>query len=297
MRRTLALTLALMTAAMLAGCVSPTPQQAQDAKDARTAAERLFSGFSDAMQVKDPTRLQGVIARSVTAQQFMPMALKLQSASWLKSYSGYTLEPGPALDRVSWSDWATGQVELEVPGTNAAGGHFRNRFVLAKMHDGWCIKGFTVAQPKHGDPLDPPAAVVDQIRPLVQQTLTALREGHIAEIWYNMPKDTGSRYRMPVLSFWQKIGLEDAANGPISLYDDLTTMKQLPITGWPDPAELPELTWLASGAVLYTYELPYAGAAEDERGTVRLEMTFLQRNTGWSLYMLRFYGDPIPFSE
>ncbi len=28
----------------------------------------------------------------------MPLALKLEGASWLKSYEGYTMNAGPALD-------------------------------------------------------------------------------------------------------------------------------------------------------------------------------------------------------
>lgn len=296
MRKTLALTLALMAAALLAGCVSPTPQEAQNAKSARTEAERLLSGFADAMQAKDPARLGGLVAPSISPKDALALAAKLEGASWLRSYSGYTLEAAPVLDGVSWGDWNTGRVELTIPVTNDAGARFKNHFVLARVREGWCIKDFTVDQPKRGEPLDPPAAVVQQIRPAIQQTLKALQEGHIAEVWYSLPQDPAARYRMPVLSFWQKLGLSQGA-GPISIYDDLATVKELPIAAWPDPAQSPELTWLGPGAVLCTYELPYAWASESGPQTLRVEMTFLKRNAVWTFYLIRFHGAPIPYSE
>ena len=296
MRKTLALTLALMAAALLAGCVSPTPQEAQNAKSARTEAERLLSGFAEAMQAKDPARLSGLFAPSISPKEAAVLGAKFEGASWLRSYTGYTLDAAPVLDRVSWATWNTGHVELTVPFTNDDGGRFKNRFVLGRLREGWCIKDFTVAQPKKDESLDPPAAVMQQIRPVTQQTIRALQEGHIAEVWYSLPPDPGVRYRMPVLSFWQKLGLSEGS-GPISIYDDLTILKQLPIAAWPDAAQPPNMTWLGPSAALCTYELPYAWASESGPETVRIEMTFLKRNAVCVLYMIRLHGAPFPFSE
>jgi len=76
-RRTLPLTLALVAAALAAGCMTPTPQQVQSAKASRAEAQDLLDSFALCMRQKDSTGLRPLVAPSLSPSQFLPLALKL----------------------------------------------------------------------------------------------------------------------------------------------------------------------------------------------------------------------------
>jgi len=294
-RRILPLTLALVAAALAAGCMAATPQQAQSAQASRLEARSLLDSFAACIRQKDASGLRPLVAPSLAPSQFLPLALKLEGASWLKSYDGYSMEAGPALDAVSWSRWDSGTVGLSVPVTNANGDTFRNRFTLAHGQAGWYIKDFTVDQPKPGDLVDPPPAVEQQITPIVKSLMSALRDGRIAEIWYALPDDPNARLRAPVLGFWERLGSSGVPD-VISIFDDLNVVKRLRIAAWPDTSGPLELTWLGPGAVTVVYALPYAWSDPDSQ-SLRVELTFLRRDAGWAFYTIRFHGAAIPYSE
>jgi len=291
------LILVALIVATLAGCASVSPAQLAQVEQDRQAAVALLTGFQQAMLAKDPGRLRPLLAPGITPTQFLPLALKLEAASWLKSYAGYTLEAQEAVRRVSARRWAGGRVQLKAVAVNADGDRFRNRFFLARGRDGWYIKDFVVDQPEPGDPVDPPAAIREQMRPAAREVMKALREGRITDIYYlYLPDDPTARYRTPVLSFWQKLSLSEPA-GPIGIFDDLSIVKQLNIAAWPDTSQPLEFTWLSSGAVSAVYEVPYIWTAPTEPETLRIELVFVRRGSDWTFFMLRFHGAAIPYSE
>ncbi len=122
---------------------------------------------------------------------------------------------------MSWRDWDMGLVQVSIPVTNANGNTFTNRFTFARGSQGWYIRDFSVDQPDPGDLIEPPPAVAQQIQPNVKEIMSALRDGRIAEIWYDLPQDPNARMRVPVLSFWQRLGASDAPQA-FSIMDDLT---------------------------------------------------------------------------
>ncbi len=126
--------------------------------------------------------------------------------------------------------------------------------------------------------------------------MSALRDGRIAEIWYDLPQDPSARMRMPVLSFWQRLGASDAPQA-FSIMDDLYIVKRLRIAAWPDTSGPLELTWLGPGAVTVVYELPTAWPPARAGESLRVELIFVRRDEGWAFFTIRFFGAAIPYSE
>ncbi len=296
MRRATLLTLALVSAALAAGCITPTPQQLQATQEDRAQAQDLLDSFAACIRRQDANGLRPLLAPSLATSEFVPLALRLEGASWLRRYEGYTLDAGPALQGVSWRHWDSGQVEVYVPVTNANGDRFTNRFVLSRGSKGWYIRNFSVDEPHPGDLINPPPAVAEQIRPMVTQLMGALRDGRIAEIWYDLPDDPTARMRVPVLSFWERLGSSDVPPA-FSIMDDLSLVEKLRIAAWPDTSGPLELTWLGPGAVTVVYELPYAWASGPGPQSLRVELTFTRQKTGWAFYTIRFHGAAVPYSE
>jgi hypothetical protein len=295
-RRATPLTLVLAAAVLAAGCMAPTPQQAQSAQADRLAARRLLDSFAACIRAKDASGLKPLVAPSLAPSELLPLCLNLEAASWLKSYDGYTMDAGPALDSVSWRSWETGSVQVPVTITNANGGTFTNSFTLTRGSAGWYIRSFTVDQPHPGDLIEPPPGVERQIRPTVQQLMGALKEGRFAEVWYALPDEPGAHMRTPKITFWQRLGGAEAPD-VISLMGDLDIVRKLHLAAWPDTSGPLEMTWLGPGAVNVVYELPYALASDPQSQSLRVELTFVRKDEGWAFYTIRFYGAVIPFSE
>ncbi len=65
MKRMLPLTLALVAAALAAGCITPTPQQLQSAEADRADAQKLLDGFAACIHQQDATGLRALVAPSL----------------------------------------------------------------------------------------------------------------------------------------------------------------------------------------------------------------------------------------
>ncbi len=296
MRRATLLTLALVSAALTAGCMTATPQQLQNAQAARAEAQDLLDSFAVCIRRQDASGLRPLVAPSLAPSEFQRLAIRLEAASWLRSYKGYALDAGPALQHVSWRDWEAGRVEVYVPVTNDNGDSMSNRFVLTRGSAGWYIKEFSVAEPHVGDLIDPPPSVAQQIQPVVKQMMSALEEGNIAQIWYALPDDANARLRSPVLTFWQRLSASDVPS-VMSIMGDLELVRQLHIAAWPDTSAPLEMTWVGPGAVNVVYALPYALASDPRAQALRVELMFVRQQSGWAFYTVRFYGAAIPYSE
>lgn len=276
-----------------AGCAA-TPEQRQAVQQARLEAMELLDGFAAAIQEKAPDALRPLLAPRTGQSRFVELGLRMRNASWLEFYSGYTLDVRHAVENVRSARWLDGEAELTVAGSNAQGERFEDQFVLSRGQGGWYIKDFTLRQPEPGDPLDPPPQVAEQIRPQVVQIMTWLKEGRIGEIYYAMPEEPQFRYRMPKLSFWQKLSAGDV--GPISVFTDLQRFRRLTIAAWPDLSQPLELEWLAPGAMNAVYELPYAWQSP-ELETLTVRLTFVEKAGAWTFHQISLVGAAMPYSE
>ncbi|MHC4789083.1 MAG: hypothetical protein ACYS8K_07765 [Planctomycetota bacterium] len=270
-------------ACLAAGCVAPNPQQRQAAEAGRARAAALLASFAAAVGQKDSDGLP-------------PLLDPLMSQREVRRR--YSLEVESALEGLSWRDWQEDELEIRVEGSNAAREELEDEFQLVRTEGEWYVWDFTLAEPERGERLDPPPDVVAEILPRVRQIVELLKEGSAGPLLYQLPDDPSSKYRMPKLSWWEKLKFGKSVP-PIHLSTDMAVLQRFSFGRWPDPEEDLYFVHASSSTITAVYEVPYLWPAGgvSETDILRVEMTFLQEEQGWSLFRLRFVGEGILYSQ
>jgi hypothetical protein len=279
-----------------AGCAAPTPQDLQAADAGRQQAERAIQALARAVVDKDPALITPFLSPRLSPRDVSLLQSRLEQASWLERYSGYTPDLVEALGGTSWRDWRRPEVCLAVPVVAAYGQTSEDELTLEKVEDEWLIKGLQMAEPRPGDLLDPPAAVRRAIEPQARELMADLEGGHYSSVMYALPKDQASRFRPPVLSWWERLIGSSVAG--ISVLSDLETMQEFSILAWPDLQAVPQLVYDSPNVIAVLYEVPYVWLRGGVSETDVLRMKLLYRKTpdGWTFFSIRLSGKAIPSS-
>ncbi|MGD2173792.1 MAG: hypothetical protein PVJ27_00170 [Candidatus Brocadiaceae bacterium] len=278
---------------MLAGCASPTREELESADRTRAEISEVVEQFADALRSKSVTGLRALLAPSLPPSERMRLCVAFEQSSWLKRHSDYAVEEERASAEVDSGDWAGGCFWLGLPEPERGGGD--RRLKLVRQEGRWWIEDIELPQPVSGDRLDPPEDVAARLRAQVLPIMEALRGGHIGEVYYRLPDKPACRYRLPELTFMQK--LIDRP-GAISIFSDLQAFDKLDFIAWPDPSDPLEIVYLAPGSVAAVYRLPYSWGGEEptEPELLDLKLVFMKQREGWTFYRIEMSGKAIPYS-
>ena len=140
------------------------------------------------------------------------------------------------------------------------------------------------------------AAVRRAIEPQARELMADLEGGHYSSVMYALPKDQASRFRPPVLSWWERLIGSSVAG--ISVLSDLETMQEFSILAWPDLQAVPQLVYDSPNVIAVLYEVPYVWLRGGVSETDVLRMKLLYRKTpdGWTFFSIRLSGKAIPSS-
>jgi len=287
--------LVLLCLLVAAGCAGPTSQQRSQLQHSRAQAAEVLEGFAAALRTQSPEALRSVLLPSLSSAKAGRLGFQMAQASWLTRYSGYTVQAEKAAAGLGWTDYREGAARLTLQARNGSGERLNDTVELCLAGGKWWISDFELVQPEPEDPIDPPAQVRAALRPQVQELMKALAEGHIGDVYYALPDDRVSRYRMPEMGFWQRLTTD---RKPISLLTDLEIFRQLDLLSWPDPAAPIDYVFLGPGAIAAQYEIPYGWSGKDPSTPEYLELrwVFIAQPAGWRLFRLEMSGAAIPYS-
>jgi hypothetical protein len=286
----------VVLSALAVGCAAATPEDLMASRAGSEQAQRLLESFADAVRAKDPTMLRPLLSLWLGPDEIGEREARLKEASWLASYSGYTLDASQAVSAVSWRVWRRTEIELEVPGTAAFGRRFEDEFELVRTDGEWRLRDFHMTQPREGDVLEPPEGVKRELEAKARQVTADLQAGRIGSVLSELPSKGSGLFREPTLSFWQK--LFGMSVPPVPLYYDFELLGKLMVTRWPQPEDPVVFRYAGSGCVAVHYELSYVWPEGGirQRDILRMSLIFLDTQQGWAFYSIRLSGKAIPYS-
>lgn len=295
MRKRCVCLLVLLCLLVAVGCAGPTPQQRSQLEDSRARAAEVLEGLAAALRAQSPEPLRPVLLPSLQSSEVTRLGFQLTQASWLKRYSGYTVQAEEAAGKLSWANYRQGEARLKVAGTSGGGERLTDTVELALADGKWWLRDFELVQPKPEDAINPPPEVRRALRPRVQELMKALAEGHIGDVYYALPDERVSRYRMPKMGFWQRLTTDDR---PINLLSDLERFRRLDFLSWPETGEPIDYVFLGPGAIAAQYEIPYSWASKDPSTPeyLQLRFVFIRQPEGWGLFRVEMSGEAIPYS-
>ncbi len=254
----------------------------------------MLDTFAAAIRQDTPEVVEALLAPELSGGMARELRKRAESVVWLQRYSGYTLDSQGALDRVSRKDWQRGAFRVEVRASNDQGERLRHEFGLVLVDGHWRIRDFKLTEPAQGDAIDPPAAVKAEVMPQLAFILENMKEGRMADVFYELPDRDVCRRRSVKLSWWQKI-FSGGAGGWLSLYDDLERAKQFHFPDWPDPDEVYAWAYATPGGIMAVYEVPYVWreGGIDEPDMLSIRVIFMKTDDRWRLYTLRLIGKGI----
>lgn len=280
------------------GCAGPTPQDLAAAARGREQAARLLGTFAVAVRLDAPELVPPLLAPTLGEGKARELERQVEGVIWLRRYTGYALDAEGALADAGWRKWREGPVRLKVPCTNADGQRFEDEFELTMVDRQWRIRDFRLSRPREGDALDLPDAVADQVWPQVRSILNNMKEGHVSDVYYQLPDKPACRYRPPKLSWWERL-LGRGPGGWLNIYRDLDRMKRFIVSEhWPEPQDARDLVRVPPDRFMAVYEVPYVwpeGGIE-QTDTLRIELVFRNVGDTWTFYTLRLSCAGIPYS-
>lgn len=287
MRSMPVLVTALALGVLAAGCASPKPQDLRYAEDCRRGGAALLASYAAGMSAKDADAVLELIPERIREA----LRHRVAEASWLSVYSGYEIEAEAAVEKVSWKKWRDGAVRVRAFTDNAYGERARETFELRRVQRKWYLAGLPLAEVFPGAELDPPAAVKDQLRPLVAKYILALAESNAGVIHVALPKE--AQYRASRRTFWQRVTFTRSRR--IAIADDVRQLKQLNIRSWPDADKSLPIYYAAPGKLMVHYQVPYNWPQEgiNELDTLDVMMVFQQAKDGWELARFILQGKAI----
>jgi hypothetical protein len=283
--------------AALVGCISPGPRERELAETGREQVTALLESFALAMRHQEPDLLRALLSPVLKRHEVRRLESGLALASMLSGYREYELEVEEAVGDVSWREWQKEELILEVAGSSGRRQEFGEEFELLRTEGEWRIRHFTIRRPATGDAVEVPARVEAQLMPTIQRVLVALSEGEAASLHYEILPEH-SRYRRPIQGWWDRL-VNGAAPEAIPLIQDIMRLEQFQLAEWPEPQDVLYYEFAPPNGVTAVYELYYVwpAAGIEEPDTLRVEMTFLPDEEGWTFHLLRLRGEAIPYSQ
>ncbi len=278
------------------GCAAPTVQNLQVAEQGREEAGRLLSAFGEAVRQDSPHLVEPLLAPTLSRGKAREILNCTEAVVWLRRYTGYKIDAEAVLRGVGWRKWESGAFWVKVPCTNSMGRRFKDRFALARVDGQWSIYDLELTGPRSGDALDPPEEVRKQLWPKIQVILDNMREGHISEIFYELPEEDACRKRSPKLSWWRR--LLRLSPGSQGIYDDLERLEEFLISDWPLAEEVYGLAYVPTRGIMAVYQVPYVWPEGGirEADILRIQIVFMKSGETWTFYTLRLSGKGIPYS-
>lgn len=280
---------------VLAGCVTPTPEELEIVEDARTQTAALLESFEEVVTSGDPAKLEPILSPQRTTELKL-LEFQVLQANWLEAYRGYELDAEKALAQTDWQIWLNRKVRVTVPGYNVFGEEVLDRFEFLKINDDWRIRDFKLQTPEPGDVLNPPDYIKKALQPVAAQVLENLKSNRTIPIMYMLPEDVRSRFREPRATFWDRL-FKGGIPEFIPIFDDLETVEFLSIREWPAPDDV-SYGYAEGGGIMAVYEVPYAwpegGITEPD--IMRVEVVFLKGPEGWVLHTIYLVGEAFPWS-
>jgi hypothetical protein len=284
----------LATAALAAGCVTPSPAQLQAAEEARTQVEPILNSFAEALRQRDTDALKPLLSPYLAAGDEKLLEMNLLNGASLAFYSNYRPDFAAALANTDWQEWQKDLVVVQVPYTDPYGTATVDKFILHHRDNRWHLVGFELKPVQPGDLLNPPEDVQKLLRDKGGQLLQELRAGNYMTIYYELPKE--STIRRIQRTWWEKATTDKPES--VSVLDDLERMQEFTIMDWPKPEEA-SFVFTSDGGVAVHYDLPYvwpkAGLSQPD--VLRLEFVFLPVTDGWVFHRIRMTAIGIPWSR
>jgi len=277
------------------GCAMPSQQELRAAGDARAQAAQLLDTFALAVRQDNEDLVASLLSRSLSPGEAGALLNRVRRVSWLKRYTGYRVDSARAVRRVGWRQWVLGRARVEASCTNLAGERFTDVFGFVRDGEQWAICDVELNGPVPGDELDLPQDVMVELRPTLEGFLDNLRNGRIADVMYDLPKE--SLLREPKTSFWDRLW-GNVPDGPVNIYADLETMQNFSFSQWPEADKPHVVLYVPPGGIDVRYLVPYAWPAGgvEETDMLHVDIIFMKDGGRWTVRSLRLSGKGIPFS-
>jgi hypothetical protein len=274
-----------------AGCAGPSPGVLQAIAEDKQQATQVLETFAAGLRAKDPTLVEPLLSPTLDSGRKGELAYRFEQASWLEGYTYYEADIPASVDRVKWQNWSSGRARVGLVQAGSVEERMDVEVELARFEGRWHIRDFRLTEPRAKSVLDPPQAVTAMIMRQVLPVMAAIGEGRTGEVYYMVPK--GARERRPKVSFFRRL-LSPPRR--VLLYTDLQFVNQLDFMSWPEPSELPRLTYIMPGVVAATYRIPHVwhGTGTTEPEYLTITFRFAKRREGWFLQHLGFSGEAIP---
>ncbi len=276
-----------------AGCVGPSPGVLQAVAEDKQQATQLLETFAAGLRAKDPGIVEPLLSPTLDSGRKGELTYQYEQASWLEGYTYYEADVAASVERVGWRVWSSGRARVDLVQAGSVEERMDVEVELARFEGRWHIRDFRLTGPGEESVLDPPQVVRAMIMRQVLPVMAAISGGRAGEAYYMLPK--GARVRYPKVSFLRRL---IAPPRPVLLYTDLQRVNQLDFMSWPEPSDLPRLTYIRPGTIAATYQVPYVWPAADTTEPEYLTITFLfgKRREGWFLLQLDLSGEAIPYT-
>lgn len=290
----ISLAVALVAAALTAGCVTPTPAELQTAEEARTQVQPILETFALALREQDPALMKPILSPYLRPTEVGILEKAIQNTTWLALYEEYSPDFASALAGVDWREWQKDLVVVGVPYADAFGAQTVDRFSLHHRDGHWSLVSFALKPVAPGDRLTPPYEVRNLLQERAGQLLAKLRAGHIMEVYYALPND--ALYRYVERTWWEKATQDKPDH--VSILNDLEQLQRFTVMDWPKPQES-TFIFAENGGVNVHYDIPYVWPAAGivQPDVLRMDFNFLPVDDGWLFHQLRLAAIGIPYTD
>ena len=289
--------LALVAALLAAGCAGLSPADRERAEAERLRAGEALSGFAEAIRLKDAAAAIALVDPELPVEDKARLSQAIAEAVWLRHYTGYRVEAGPALASLGGKALLEGRVKLKVKAGNSSEDRFRDKYVLARRGERWFVASASLESPVQWEVADPPPADKTAIQEQLQLVLDSLKARRALGLIAMLPPTRDAKYRYSTPTFWERI--TDREPTRYSVYRDLLIVREFEFLRWPDlEAELP-LAYVSPAMVVGCIDLPYTWPQGGVHTTdvLHLEVFVALKQGRWALHTLRLHSRAMPGSR